>query len=204
MLMPTSVSMAHPSLRDFELSPTLDLECTFTVLPNKSWQRCKSWFINESPHVGPSARSPNSSPSQARFNPNEPNLWSSWSRFLWKHHPRALRLELHFYYDMKVFGIQVLLWYFWKMRHPHLRAHGRRGPWRFELRKVRRVRLMLPGQFFKIGPSGLFTSLNCSYSMPWFVGNHFSLLLHITGVGVKYFSLALAIFAIYTNFTLMN
>jgi hypothetical protein len=60
---------------------------------------------------------------------------------------------------------------------------------------------MLLGPFFKIGPSGLFTSLK--HSTPQFVGNHFSLLLYIARVGVKCFSLALVIFALYTNFALV-
>jgi hypothetical protein len=75
---------------------------------------------------------------------------------------------------------------------------------RFELRSVRRVHLMLLGPFFKIGLSSLFGSLNCSQFMPQFVGNHFSPLLYISGVGVKCFSLALVIFPLYTDFTLVH
>jgi hypothetical protein len=50
---------------------------------------------------------PNSSPSQARFNPNEPIL-RPWRRDSRKHHPRSLGLNLRSLYSMQGFNNQAL------------------------------------------------------------------------------------------------
>jgi hypothetical protein len=105
-----------------EVSPSCKIDSEGALMSLFQWSLMREVRLHRGNFSLPSSCIPNSSSSQARFNPDEPNMRLMWSRLPRKHHPHALGLELHGFSCMGFlelclvksggFGKQALLCFF--------------------------------------------------------------------------------------------